>query len=100
MREPKPGVREGLVVEHLSAWYGEAQVLRDVSLDVGPGQVVTLVGRNGAGKTTLLRSVMGLHRQYEGTVRFDGADLSRARRTGGPGRGWAGSRTTGGSTPA
>ena len=41
--------------------YGEAQVLREVSLEVGAGEVVTLVGRNGAGKTTLLRCVMGLH---------------------------------------
>ena len=66
----------GLAVDGLSAWYGEAQVLRDVSLNLGAGEVVTLVGRNGAGKTTLLRSVMGLHRQQQGTVRFDGHDLT------------------------
>ena len=66
----------GLSVEGLSAWYGEAQALTDVSLDVAAGEVVTLVGRNGAGKTTLLRSVMGLHRQQRGKVTFDGADLS------------------------
>ena len=52
-----------LEVRGLSAWYGEAQVLRDVDLTVGHGEVVTLVGRNGAGKTTLLRCVMGLHRR-------------------------------------
>ena len=66
-----------LEVKHLSAWYGEAQVLQDVSLTVRPGEVVTLVGRNGAGKTTLLRSVMGLHRQIEGTVEFDGVPIDR-----------------------
>ena len=66
----------GLGVEGLSAWYGEAQVLADVSLNLGAGEVVTLVGRNGAGKTTLLRSVMGLHRQQQGTVAFDGQDLT------------------------
>ena len=44
-----------LNVEGLSAWYGEAQVLRGVDLDVEKGQVVTLAGRNGAGKTTALR---------------------------------------------
>jgi branched-chain amino acid transport system ATP-binding protein len=65
-----------LSVESLSAWYGEARALTDVSLDVAAGEVVTLVGRNGAGKTTLLRSVMGLHRQFQGRVRVDGADVS------------------------
>jgi len=79
-----------LEIEGLSAWYGEARVLGDVSLSVNEGEVVTLVGRNGAGKTTLLRSVMGLHRQIEGTVRMAGAELghrspdSRAR----SGMGW------------
>ena len=65
-----------LDVADLSAWYGEAQVLREVSVQVQPGEVVTLVGRNGAGKTTLLRSVMGLHRQVSGTVRLDGDDVT------------------------
>ena len=79
-----------LEVEGLSAWYGEARVLGDVSLSVHAGEVVTLVGRNGAGKTTLLRSVMGLHRQIEGTVRLAGTEMgsrspdSRAR----AGLGW------------
>jgi branched-chain amino acid transport system ATP-binding protein len=66
-----------LDVAGLSAWYGEARVLREVSVGVGAGEVVTLVGRNGAGKTTLLRSVMGLHRHVEGTVTFDGADVTK-----------------------
>jgi branched-chain amino acid transport system ATP-binding protein len=68
-----------LEVDGLSAWYGEARVLAEVSLTVAPGEVVTLVGRNGAGKTTLLRSVMGLHHQVEGTVTFEGRDLRRVR---------------------
>ena len=67
-----------LEIQGLSAWYGEARVLGDVSLSVNQGEVVTLVGRNGAGKTTLLRSVMGLHRQIEGTVRFDGTEMGHA----------------------
>ncbi|MCE1179646.1 MAG: ABC transporter ATP-binding protein [Micrococcales bacterium] len=66
-----------LRVEGLDAWYGEAQVLRDVSIDVEPGEVVTLVGRNGAGKTTLLRSIMGLHRQTKGEMSFGGTALGR-----------------------
>ena len=66
-----------LEVRELDAWYGEAQALRTVSLDVRRGEVVTLVGRNGAGKTTLLRSLMGLHRQVGGSITFDGHDLKR-----------------------
>ena len=67
-----------LSVRGLSAAYGEAQVLRDVSLDVREGEVVTLVGRNGAGKTTLLRCLMGLHRNMRGTITLDGADITHA----------------------
>jgi branched-chain amino acid transport system ATP-binding protein len=66
-----------LEVQHLQAWYGEAQALRDVSLTVGDGEVVTLVGRNGAGKTTLVRSLIGLHRQVSGAISFLGEDLTR-----------------------
>jgi branched-chain amino acid transport system ATP-binding protein len=66
-----------LRIDRLSAWYGEAQALREVSLEVGEGEIVTLVGRNGAGKTTLLRCVTGLHSGAEGTVEFLGADVSR-----------------------
>jgi branched-chain amino acid transport system ATP-binding protein len=83
-RMPNPSVTEGsstttsvLEVDGLSAWYGEARVLTDVHLRVAPGEVVTLVGRNGAGKTTLLRSVMGLHRQVQGRVTWDGKELGR-----------------------
>jgi branched-chain amino acid transport system ATP-binding protein len=64
-----------LTVDRLSAWYGAAQALREVSLQVGAGEVVTIVGRNGAGKTTLLRCLMGLHRQQRGTVTLAGTDL-------------------------
>ncbi|MEO6020344.1 MAG: ABC transporter ATP-binding protein [Knoellia sp.] len=64
-----------LMVDKLSAFYGEAQALREVSLDVAAGEVVTLVGRNGAGKTTLLRSIMGLHKGTRGSVTLDGTSL-------------------------
>jgi branched-chain amino acid transport system ATP-binding protein len=75
-----------LEVSGLSAAYGEAQVLRDVAIQVKQGEVVTLVGRNGAGKTTLLRCLMGLHRPAGGRITFDGKDITnlpahkRARR--------------------
>jgi len=62
-----------LSVRQLQASYGAAQVLFDISLDVGVGEVVTLLGRNGMGKTTTVRSIMGLLRPRGGEVRFDGA---------------------------
>jgi branched-chain amino acid transport system ATP-binding protein len=65
-----------LHIERLSAWYGEAQVLRDATLAVDAGEVVTLVGRNGAGKSTLLRCVMGLHTQQRGRVTLAGRALA------------------------
>ena len=66
-----------LSVQGLSAWYGEAQALRDLSFEVAAGETVTLVGRNGAGKTTTLRCLMGLHRQVRGTILLDGRDITR-----------------------
>ncbi|HEY9390346.1 MAG TPA: ABC transporter ATP-binding protein [Mycobacteriales bacterium] len=66
-----------LEVDRLSASYGEARVLTDVSLRVGEGEAVTLVGRNGAGKTTLLRCLMGLHPPMSGRVSFTGQDITR-----------------------
>ena len=65
-----------LEARHVTAHYGQAQALRDVSFEVKEGELITLVGRNGAGKSTTLRCVMGLHRQMSGTVRLGGRDLS------------------------
>ena len=66
-----------LRIDRLRAFYGRAQILFDVSLSVGRGEVVALMGRNGAGKTTTIRSIMGLVDNRRGQVRFDGADLTR-----------------------
>jgi branched-chain amino acid transport system ATP-binding protein len=68
-----------LEVEALQAAYGEAQVLRGVTLAVPPGRIVALLGRNGMGKTTLIRSIMNLAppRVTEGSVRYKGAELTR-----------------------
>jgi len=65
-----------LAVQGLSAWYGAAQILFDLDLDVGRGEVVALMGRNGAGKSTTLKGVMGLVARRRGSVRFDGHDIS------------------------
>jgi branched-chain amino acid transport system ATP-binding protein len=65
----------------LCAWYGGAQILRDVALDVRRGEVVALMGANGAGKSTTLKALMGLlgpTGRRRGAVRFMGHDLSTA----------------------
>ena len=64
-----------LALEGLHAYYGEAHILQGVSLAVGPGEVVTLIGRNGAGKTTTLKSIMGLV-PPRGRISFDGRELA------------------------
>ena len=66
-----------LAVENLSAWYGAARILYDLSLEVGRGEVVALMGRNGAGKSTTLKAIMGLLGERQGRVRFNGEDISR-----------------------
>ena len=66
-----------LSVDALDVFYGETQVLFDVSLAVAAGEVVALLGPNGAGKTTTLRAILGLTPPRRGTVRFDGDDVTR-----------------------
>jgi branched-chain amino acid transport system ATP-binding protein len=61
-----------LQVSNLQASYGAAQVLFDVTFEVGAGEVVTLLGRNGMGKTTTVKTVMGLLPPRGGAIRFDG----------------------------
>jgi branched-chain amino acid transport system ATP-binding protein len=65
-----------LTVEDVHAYYGQSHVIQGVSLEVGRGETVALVGRNGAGKTTLLKTVMGIVRAREGRVRLDGGDVT------------------------
>jgi len=69
--------RPMLAVEGLSAWYDAAQILYDLSLEVGRGEVVALMGRNGAGKSTTLKAIMGMIGRRRGAVRFNGEDISR-----------------------
>ena len=65
-----------LKVEGLDTAYGMSQVLFGVSLDIGQGEVVTLLGRNGMGKTTTVLSIMGIVRPKGGSVRMGGAQIS------------------------
>lgn len=61
-----------LRVENLCAWYGRAQVLFDVELSIGRGEIVALLGRNGAGKSTTLKSLIGWLRSTTGHIHFHG----------------------------
>ncbi|MBO0681880.1 MAG: ABC transporter ATP-binding protein [Candidatus Dormibacteraeota bacterium] len=67
---------EGLQIRGLQASYGSAVILTGVDLEVGPGEVVGLVGRNGAGKTTTLRAISGMIPRRAETLTFDGETLS------------------------
>jgi len=59
-----------LEIKGLNAWYGRAQILYDLSLEVARGEVVALMGRNGAGKSTTLKAIMGLLERVSGAVHF------------------------------
>jgi branched-chain amino acid transport system ATP-binding protein len=65
-----------LSIRHLSVAYGITEILRDVSLDVAPGQILALLGGNGAGKTTLLRTLSGLLKPRAGTIDFAGHPIT------------------------
>jgi branched-chain amino acid transport system ATP-binding protein len=65
-----------LEVRDIDCFYGNVQVLRDLSFSVAAGEVLCLLGRNGAGKTTALKAIMGLVRPRSGSVTLDGVDLT------------------------
>ncbi len=67
-----------LKAEGLAAWYGAAQILFDIDLHVGRGEVVALMGRNGAGKSTTLKALMGMLEKRRGKLAFLGRDISSA----------------------
>ncbi len=65
---------KALEIKGLHAWYGESHILHDLSLSVGQGEVVTLLGRNGAGRTSTLRAIMGLTGRRSGSIRINGVE--------------------------
>ena len=68
-----------LTAENLSAWYGAARILYDLNVQVNRGEVVAMMGRNGAGKSTTMKTIMGLMARRQGTVRFNGEDISNRK---------------------
>jgi branched-chain amino acid transport system ATP-binding protein len=68
-----------LKTRSLNAWYGAAQILFDVELEVGRGEVVALMGRNGAGKSTTLKAIMGMVPRRSGAIEFLGQGIAQAQ---------------------
>jgi branched-chain amino acid transport system ATP-binding protein len=77
--EAAPRFEPLLQVRALCSGYGQVTVLRDVALDIGKGDIVALLGANGAGKSTLINTLCRFVGATAGTVRFDGADIGRAK---------------------
>ena len=65
-----------LKAEDLNVYYGKIHAIKDVSFEVRPGEIVSLIGANGAGKTTTLHTVSGLLRSVTGSITFDGKNIS------------------------
>jgi branched-chain amino acid transport system ATP-binding protein len=65
-----------LRVEGLDLFYGDAQALDGVAIEVAAREIVAIVGANGAGKTSLIRTIAGMHRPSRGSIRFEGAEIA------------------------
>ena len=65
-----------LSVQGVSAGYEQMEILHDVSIEIQPGEIVTLIGPNGAGKSTLMKTVFGLLRPRRGSIRLNGDDIT------------------------
>jgi len=68
-----------LELEHLHSYYGRIHALRDVTVTVDQGEIVTIIGANGAGKSTLLKTTSGVLKPRSGAIRLDGEELTRLR---------------------
>ena len=65
-----------LKVDNLDLYYGDAQALADIALEIAAGEIVTIVGANGAGKSSLIRAIHGIEKPARGSVIFDGIDIA------------------------
>jgi branched-chain amino acid transport system ATP-binding protein len=68
-----------LKTESIVSGYGKVMIINDVNIDIQPGEVVSIIGRNGVGKSTFLKTVMGLLRHNQGSIYFDGQDVSKKK---------------------
>ena len=68
-----------LEVQNVHAYYGKIHALKDVSIHIDKGEIVTLIGANGAGKSTTLRTISGLLKPREGAIQLNGEDLTRLK---------------------
>ena len=75
--EAAAGGERVLQLENVHTYYGNIHALKGVTMDVAPGEIVTLIGSNGAGKSTTLRTISGIERAREGTVRVNGRDTTK-----------------------
>src|SRR3954467_12709713 len=66
-----------LEVDDIQTYYGNIQALKGITIEVNEGECVTLIGSNGAGKSTTLRSISGLTPPRDGSIRFDGQEISQ-----------------------
>jgi branched-chain amino acid transport system ATP-binding protein len=68
-----------LALEQLDTYYGEIQILKEISLEVGEGELVCLLGGNASGKSTTLKTILGVVQPRRGTIRFDGKDVTERK---------------------
>jgi len=71
---PMPAAEAALAISNLHAYYGESHILHGVSLEVKPGELITLLGRNGAGRTTTLKAILGLTGKRTGSIKINGVE--------------------------
>ena len=88
-------------VKDIHSYYGKSHILHGVSLELKQGELVCLLGRNGVGKSTTLKSIMGIVRPTQGSIRFDGKELvGKPALSRSPDSAWAMFPRTGGSSEA
>ena len=78
MSEPSGGNAAVLELQDVHTYYGSIHALKGISIKVHEGEIVTLIGANGAGKSTTLRSINGINHAREGSIHFQGRDITRA----------------------